>query len=164
MIHQVAGNYILPDRDGTEDGIITWGTNPAGISVSMSPFGAGVSGGDEAKAPAYAIGDPGDFITTAPNLTGEFRTDVTSTWWGFDIWNDAATASSTPVSLPLMIVSGFILLVASLTSSWMMRRFGSGGHFAKTAIIFGAMGICVAVGMYDWWMLVIFAVLAIALS
>jgi len=28
----------LPDRAGTEDGIITWGANPAGISISYSGF------------------------------------------------------------------------------------------------------------------------------
>ncbi len=38
----------LPDREGTQNGVITWGSNPAGVSVTLSSF---VSSGQPTFAP-----------------------------------------------------------------------------------------------------------------
>jgi hypothetical protein len=164
VITQSGTDWIVPDRAGTENGVITWGTNPTGVTAEQGPFGGGVGGGTEAKAPPYAIGDPGDFIETDPPITGNFTTDISPDFPGSDIWDDLADSSSTPVQLIWMLITGFVILVISLTSSWMMKRFGNASHFIKGAIIFGLMGLCVGLNLYDWWMIMIFAVIALALS
>ena len=133
-------------------------------STAAPPF-TGIPGVRVGTAPAYSLNITGNFIQNPPAPTGSFSTTITPSFPGSDIWTDVAAASSTPIQLPLMIISGFIILAISLLASWIMRRYsGSGSHFVKAALITALMGVCIAVGIYDWWMSVLFIVIALALS
>jgi hypothetical protein len=130
------------------------------VFVTLSAFGPVA----ESIAPPYALSTSTSTYFTASNMTGSFSTTVTPTFPGADIFVDIAAASSTPVQVPLMIVSCVGILILSLLGSWITRRFGNGNVIVKVIIILCMMGVLVGVGVFDFWMIMVFAILAIALA
>jgi len=119
----------------------------------------------EAQAPAYAVSDAPDFITTAPSISGNFTTtDVNPTFPGAGIIEDLAEAGNTPVQLPYTILAGFGILAVSLTTSWALKRFGSGSLVVKIIAIVAIMGILVAIQVFDLWLVIFFVLIAIAVA
>ncbi len=119
---------------------------------------------EEAKAPSYALTTGTSSFITGGTMSGCFSTTVSPTFPGADIFVDIATAGSVPVQLPLMIVSCVGILIISLLSSWITRRFGNGNVFVKVILIGCLMGILVGVKVYDFWMIMAFGILAVALA
>jgi len=119
----------------------------------------------EAQAPAYSISDAPDFITTAPNLTSNFSSTIAPTIPGADVITDVAASSSTPAQLPWVMIAGFVILVASISSTYVLRKFGATASvFIKLAIIACLMGASVSVGVFDFWMVLYFLLPAIAIG
>lgn len=117
----------------------------------------------EAQAPSYSLTVAPDLITTAPNVTGNFSTTVAPTLPGADVITDVAAAGQVPSQLPWHIISGFVILIASLVVSWLMRHYGSNSVMIKCFVIGIAMAFAVGVQLYDFWMLIFFVIISVAL-
>lgn len=122
---------------------------------------------EEAKAPAYALEDAPPFIETVPSIVSGFGT--TPPTGGFplaDVITVVAAATSTPPQLPLLIIAVFVILACSLSISYGMRKYGSGSLIVKIATITAVMGVFIALKNFgiDFWMLVVFLVVATSLA
>lgn len=118
-----------------------------------------------AEASPTGLIDPSDWYTT-PTITGAtFQTGtITPTFPGAPVINAIATATSTPSNLPFSIITGSIILIISLSLSFIMRRGGSGSLIVKMVVISGLMGVAVATGIFDLWMVIIFLMCAIPIA
>lgn len=140
---------ILPDRDGTQDGLIVWGTNAEGIDVGP-PI---LTPDHPAQAPPY---DPGD-------TTGQLFPDPTAT-------GDFGTGQLLHLTVALTVI-----LCSSLGISAIFHFLGTsqGSLFFKSGVVVGLMGIFAAIrntegamgsgGWVDLWMIIFFVFLALAL-
>jgi len=132
--------------------------------VSFSPV-------SEAKAPAYTLETSVPFIDAdalTSNMTSAFTTAPpagTGTFPLAAVITALANATSTPAQLPLLTILTFIILAASLSVSAIIRQYGSGSLFIKTGVIIAIMGIFVAFKNFgiDFWMIVVFLTMAIAI-
>lgn len=148
--------------------------NPATPTFRMASADADIIGNmtaftpiSQATAPAYALGPTNPFFTTAPNITGNFTiVPPTGTFPLAGVIAAVAAATSTPPQLPLLIIACFFILAASLTTSYTLRKFGSGSLIVKAFVIIGVMGIFVALTDWgiDFWMVVITAILMTAIA
>jgi hypothetical protein len=119
---------------------------------------------DPAEASASALAAPSDFYST-PTIAGTFTTGtVTPTFPGASVITALAAASGTPNNLPLTIITGVIILIASISVSALMRRGGSGSLIIKIVLIAGLLGIAVATQVFDLWMPIVFLLIAAALA
>lgn len=123
----------------------------------------------EAQAPDYALGTAPAFIDPdiTGNMTGTFTTTPgAGTFPLAGVITAVANATSTPPQLPLLIIAVFIILAASLTASALMRHYGSGSLIAKIEVITAFMGIFIALGNFaiDFWMLVVFLIIAVSIA
>lgn len=119
----------------------------------------------EAKAPQYALGAGPPFFTVG-NVTGLFTT-VPPTG-GFPLAGVIAAvagATSTPPQLPLLIIACFVILAASLTTSYTLRKYGSGSILIKCLVIVCFLGIFIGIKNFgiDFWMLICFGIFAVGL-
>jgi hypothetical protein len=119
---------------------------------------------EEARAPAYALSAAPNFITTAPNITGNYTTAISPNFPGASVITSLASASSTPVQLPFVIITGFLIIIISLVISWLMRRFNANSRFIKVGVLLACMGLATVVGVFDPWMSIIFGILVIAIA
>jgi hypothetical protein len=120
---------------------------------------------DPAEASGAALASPSDWYGT-PSITGSTFTTgtVTPTFPGASVITAIATATSTPNNLPLTIITGVIILIASLAVSTLMRRGGSGSLIIKMVLIGGLLGVAVATQIFDLWMPIVFLIMAGALA
>lgn len=70
----IVSGTTLPDLESTEDGVITFGSNPAGVTTSLASFRAdGVTAGAESTPGTPGIGTGSDPISnTTTDTTGTF--------------------------------------------------------------------------------------------
>lgn len=121
----------------------------------------------EAKAPVYALADAPAFIETVPSIVSTFEvTPPVKTFPLAEVIRTVALATATPPQLPLLIIAAFIILAFSLLISATMRKYGSGSLIPKMITIIAVMGVFIALGNFgiEFWMLVVFLVIAIALA
>lgn len=123
----------------------------------------------EAKAPDYVLGEAPAFIDEGitGNVTGTFTTTPgAGTFPLAGVITAIAKATDTPPQLPLLIIAVFIILAASLSVSAVMRRYGNGSLIVKILVIVAVMGVFIALKNFgiDFWMLVVFAIIGIALA
>jgi len=118
----------------------------------------------EAKAPAFSLGDTPPWITEVPPVSGNFTTGIMPTFPGAEIITAVAEESDTPSQLPLTIIAGFTILAISLTVSGFTKRAGSNSLLLKSILIGSLMGIAIATNIMDFWMLLFFAIIAVALA
>lgn len=145
----------LPDRAGTEDGVITWGANPAGIAVSMGPL---VSDDQPIPPP-----EPGQ-IVPPPDVTGPSAQPG---------WIDGCaelpahpfypivSLISTQMNIPLCLV--WIILATLILLLIMVVSYRYAPHQIITALAGGSWaGFCYSMGIYPFWVMFIFGVMAVA--
>ena len=122
----------------------------------------------EAKAPGFVLTDPNPFLTPdTGNITSGFTTTPpTGTFPLAPVIVAIANATSTPPQLPLLIIAAFVILAASMSVSAIIRRHGSGSIIIKIITIIAVMGVFVALRNFgvDFWMIVIFLIISIALA
>ena len=127
------------------------------ILASFSPIA-------EAQAPAWVLGAAPDFWDTENvTATSDFSTTITPTFPGKEVVDAIAAASDTPTQLPYTLIIGFVILALSVTTSWFMAKHGEKNLWIKLLVITVIMGFAVAVRMFDFWMLLFFLIMAIAI-
>ena len=123
---------------------------------------------EEAQAPAYALEDAPAFVEIdTGNVTSAWTTTPPAGAFPLaGVITAMANATGTPSQLPLLIIAVFIILACSLTVSATMRRYGSGSLIIKIIAITAVMGIFIALGDFgiDFWMLVVFLIIATSLA
>ena len=149
------GNDAVPTFRGAS-------SNPD-VSANMTSFQA-IS---ESQAPAYVLSLAPAFLTpNTENVTSGWA--VTPPSGGFplsDVISSIANATGTPPQLPLLIIAVFIILAGSLSMSYVARKHGSGTLIVKTIVIVALMGIFIGMKNFgiEFWMLVVFLVLAVGI-
>ena len=118
---------------------------------------------EEAKAPPWSLSEETATWITAANISGNFTTTPTPTYPGASVIEDIAAASGTPAQLPFLVIYSFVILAISLSISGVMRTHGSRSLLVKTIIVGGMFGIGEAVGIIDFWMVLFFLLLALAI-
>ncbi len=140
----------------------------ASSDPNVSAYMSGFAPVSEAKAPPYVLGPTNPFLSdTSGNVTGEFT--IVPPVGGFPLAGVIVAisgATSTPAQLPLLIIACFAIIAASLTTSYTLRKYGSGSILVKSLVIICFLGIFIGLKNFgiDFWMLISFAIFATGLS
>jgi len=119
----------------------------------------------EAQAPAWVLGVAPGFFSENITTSGNFTTTPTPTAApGIAVVEAIAAAGSTPSQLPFILITGFAILAVSLTTSWFLKKYGARNIWVKIIVITGLMGFAIAVQIFDFWMLLFFLFMAIAVA
>lgn len=131
------------------------------VSAELISFGPVI----EAKAPGYSVNiTTAGWITSNMTMSGNFTTTTNSTYPGSIIISDVTTAGNVPIQLLELILGGVIVLSLSLFISGLMRKNREGSLIVKILIIASGLGIFIAVGIIDNWILYLFLMISIALA
>jgi len=129
------------------------------VSAALSTF----SPLSEPEAPVYAVGAGPDFVSTNITITGNFTSgNSSSTYPGESIIRDITTATGVPYQLPSTFIATFLILIASMVTSYFLKQHAAPSMFVKSTINTAGYGIAVALHIYDWWMLIFFFIFEIA--
>ena len=116
--------------------------------------------------PGYTISDPDPFITSNITTSGNFTTGSVPAGGppGAAVVDEAATAGGTPNIWLWGILGGFTVAMAGLFISWMEKRYGGGGGtlLLRIGVGFVIFGLLVAFQKFDFWMLIMYVIIAIA--
>jgi len=152
----IISGTTLPDREGAaQNGTITWGTNPAGVSVTM---GSLVSEDQPAPTIVGEVEPPADIAPTITQPANYFT---------------ARDMSSNPfyaIVKPLADLSGFneswiwIFSATIIVFTGMVTALA----YLKNLLIAGIAGFALialfyAMGIYPFWILVIYSLMAVAI-
>jgi len=146
----------LPDRAGTEDGIITWGSNPAGVSVELTGFysdyaPANITLPQDIVNPQDMIGPTGN-----PGHTREVGTLTGNPF--YPIVKALSDNSGIPVQLWWIILASIIILIVMVVTYKYLP------HQIITALAAGGLSaFFYGMGIYPFWVPLIFAVMALAI-
>ncbi len=146
----------LPDRAGNEDGIITWGANPTGITIETSPFYP------EPPNPQYVfpddvIIDPLDMVGPSgnPGWTGNLPTLETNPL--YPLMNAFATETDIPLGIIWILWAILMVLLAMLLAYKFMP------HLLVTAFVGGGLStFFYHMGVFPFWVIFIFVAMALA--
>lgn len=148
----------LPDETGSNDGVITWGSNPAGIAITI---GSMMSSG----APTPSVGTtqlPTQDVTPSINqptgfLTTPISTDTTHVLYPF--MHTLSDLSGIPIGLIWLLVLAVPITVVVLvaTLKYLKNQFLVLAFVGVTMLIFWQMGI------YPFWIPMIFGFVATAI-
>jgi len=155
-------NTTFHDSIGSNDATPTFRTTSSdadviGTAVTFQPI-------EEAKAPPWVLDTTPATWLTAANVTGNFTTTVSPTYPGADVVTAIANASGTPTQLPFTTIFTFLILAVSLCFSAVMRKSGSGNLWVKIILIASLMWLADIINVFDFWMMVMFLFIALALA
>lgn len=158
MKESLGANYIPIwfDNDATNQRLWTGLTNS--IVISANEFS------DPAIASDYIIDCP----TCTDNLTssGNFTSNETFSGGppGFAIIDDAAEDSGAPPIWLWGWVGMFSIMVPGFFITYMERKFGAGNGnlILRMALALIVLGLLVTWGRFDWWMIILYLMVAIA--
>lgn len=153
----IISGTTLPDRTSTQNGVITWGANPAGIAIVMGEF---VSEDQPpiASSPEYPP-------TSIPDMTGESgQPDWTAAQPTltdnpfYPLVSMVSDNTNIPVWLVWVIVALLILFII------MMVSFRYAPHQLITAFAGGGWSAFMySMGIFPFWVIFIFVVMAAAI-
>lgn len=119
-----------------------------------------------AIAPPFAVDDAPEFNTSNITTTGNFTSGSVPGGGppGSDVIDAAATAAGVPNVWLWGLLAIFGLATAGLVISWMERQYGSGGGSLTLRMIVAitVLGILIAWAKFDWWMMLFYLVITIA--
>ncbi len=152
----IISGTTLPDRASTQDGVITWGTNPAGIAIEMGPLVSDdqVPTASTPEYPPTSIpdmtgpsGQPG-WTSTQPTLTDHPFYPVVSM---------VSSQMNIPIWLVWVILALLILLLIMVVS------FKYAPHQIITVIAGGGWSAFMYhMDIFPFWVMFIFGVMAAA--
>jgi len=149
----------LPDISGAtgNHGVITWGGNPAGVNATLSVL---QSDSDDPPPAVVPPGEAGhqDVVgpTGQPGWTGTLPTLPTNPL--YPLVSIVSSVTNIPIGLWWIIGATFLLLLA------MVITVKKVPHLIMTALVGGSLSaFFYAMGIYPFWVIFIFAVMAIAI-
>lgn len=153
----IISGTTLPDRTSTQNGVITWGANPGGISIVMGEL--------VSEDQPLVTSSPEYPTTSIPDMTGESgqpgwtSTQPTLTDHPFyPLVSMVSDNTNIPVWLVWMIVALLILFII------MMVSFRYAPHQLITAFAGGGWSAFMYhMGIFPFWVMFIFAVMAAAI-
>jgi hypothetical protein len=158
--NNIISGTTLPDRatsDGSQDGEITWGSNPAGVSVGLTGFYS-----DYAPAnitlPQEIITPPQDMVgpTGNPGNTRDVGTLVDNPF--YPLIKGLSDHSGISVQLWWIILASIIVVAAMVVTYKFLP------HQMIVALVGGGLSaFFYAMGIYPFWVVLIFAVMALAI-
>jgi hypothetical protein len=124
--------------------------------ISFSPV-------TEPTAPAFVVGSGPAWFSTNITISGNYTSGNTTTlnYPGRAFIESLASATVTPAQLPVVIISGFLILAVSITASAFLRLHGSGTLFVKICVLAVGFGCAVGLRIYDFWMLIFLGIFAL---
>jgi hypothetical protein len=147
----------LPDEENSHDGIITWGSNPVGVTATVGTFQSDVEvGGNQTAGPG--IGNPQDMIgpTGNPGITRDVGTLTSNPF--YPLVKALSDNTNIPVQLWWIILASLVVLIAMVVTYWKLP------HQMITALVGGGLSaFFYAMGIYPFWVPLIFAVMALAI-
>lgn len=161
----IISGTTLPDRAGTaQNGIISWGTNPAGINTSVGPA---VPINPPVHTPTPTEPVPTFYPGTPTPPSGTlYPTAFEPVFPGGEFINDMLDAGGIPRSFWWNFIA-FLTAIAGGFGIYGMihRRAGtSSSALLAQAVTSGTiLGVWWAVGIIDWWIIPLFAVEALAI-
>jgi len=177
LLHYQPDNIIqgtvLPDWAGNQDGVITWGTENSTENGGGGGSGWGNPPGDNpvvggvypitlAQVTSNSTGLANYVIM--PEISSNFSTTIAPAFPGADIITSIANATDTPPQLPFIMLASFVVEASSLTGSYLQHKFMTNSIFIKILIVTGVMSIFVALKVFDFWMLVLYLIIAITIG
>jgi hypothetical protein len=147
----------LPDEESDHDAVITWGSNPSGVSATLSAFAE--EGTTPPVSPSSNPGstDPDDMIgptgqpgwtSTLPTLTGNPL---------YPLIKAFSDLTHFPVGLGWIFFATFWVLAA------MLAAYSHMPHQVFTVLIGGGVSaLFYAMGIYPFWVMFIFVAMALA--
>jgi hypothetical protein len=150
----------LPDRaidDGEQDGYITWGSNPAGISVGLTGFYSDYTPAN-VTLPQEIITPPQDMVgpTGNPGHTRDVGTLVDNPF--YPLIKGLSDHSGISVQLWWIILASIIVVAAMVVTYKFLP------HQMIVALVGGGLSaFFYAMGIYPFWVVLIFAVMALAI-
>ena len=152
----------LPDEEGDDHpGEITWGDNPAGVTIAMSSLIPMDGGGTVPYVPASEPGlVPGSQDMTGPTGQPGWTDDIPSltTHPFYPAVKVASDLTSIPVRLVWILGATFLLVLA------MIVCFKYVPHQIITILVGGGMAaFFYSMGIYPFWVIFIFAVGGLAI-
>jgi hypothetical protein len=158
--NDIISGTTLPDRatgDGSQDGEITWGSNPAGVSVGLTGFYS-----DYAPAnitlPQEIITPPQDMVgpTGNPGNTRDVGTLVDNPF--YPLIKGLSDHSGISVQLWWIILASIIVVAAMVVTYKFLP------HQMIVALVGGGLSaFFYAMEIYPFWVVLIFAVMALAI-
>lgn len=147
----------LVDRAGTNDGAITWGTNPVGLAVTIGSLVSesqpvpSIVGGEEGEVVADiapAITQPSDYLTGRDMSTNPL----------YALVKPLADLSGFNESWIWIISATIIVFVVMVIALWKLHSQLIGGiaGFAFIALFY-------SMGIYPFWILIVYAMIAVAI-
>ena len=146
----------LPDEENDHDGIITWGSNPIGVTATMEAFQSDIEEGGQTVAPGMV--GPQDMI----GPTGQQdRTSEVGTLTGNPFYPLVKVLSDNthiPVQLCWVIIASIIVMIAMVVTYKYLP------HQMIVALVGGGLSsFFYGMGIYPFWVPLIFAVMALAI-
>jgi len=173
--HYVGGNLMsditweygttFTDASGNGNGATpTFRTTSSDADVSAAiTYFAPVS---TATAPAFAVSDAPLLITANITTSGNFTSGAVTPGGipGASVIDDAATAGGTPNIWIWGILTIFFLATSGLFISWLERTNGTGGAtlLLRSVVTIVVFGMLISWGIFDFWMLTFYLVIAVA--
>ena len=147
----------LPDEESDHDGIITWGSNPAGVTTSLSMLSPESEEDEDAQVAVPGVVAPGDMVgpTGQPGMTADIGLLADNPF--YPVVSMISDNANVPVRLVWIIFATIILFII------MMVSFRYAPHQIITALAGGGWAaFCWHLGIYPLWVLFIFGAMAIA--
>jgi hypothetical protein len=152
-------NYIiqgteLPNRTGNTDGVIHWGSNPAGVSVTVTKVNTDYTPANS----TVPMVSPQDMIgpTGQQDRTADIGTLTTNPF--YPLVKALSDNTGIPVQLWWIILASIIVVAAMVVTYKFLP------HQMIVALVGGGLSaFFYAMGIYPFWVVLIFAVMALAI-
>lgn len=152
----IEGTTLL-DEESDHDGIITWGSNPAGVTTSLSMLSPEEEEDEDAQVAVPGVVAPGDMVgpTGQPGMTADIGLLADNPF--YPVVSMISDNANVPVRLVWIIFATIILFIV------MMVSFRYASHQIITSLAGGGWAaFCWHLGIYPFWVLFIFGAMAIA--
>ena len=161
----IVSGTTLVDRDGTQNGVITFGANSGititygGIVSQVTNGGATAGGSGLSGFNVSPAGAPQSLLSNGSNLTGAYGNN--STIWGVvaSFMGSVQTAGQIPPQSQL----GFVYLGCVLVLMLVLIKNGVQSMFFIIILIIAALGFGAGVGILAGWVAIIATIIMIGL-
>lgn len=146
----IISGTALPDREGNQDGVITWGANPGGVTVTLEGllrYDEDIDTGTELVPPPVApgISEPADMFPEEEDLAATGH-------WLYPIIKPITDMipAETPIQWVWLWFAFIFVLLCTVTT----QRFGN-NLFMTGVVTAGAIAGCVAMSWLPFWFIIV---------